>query len=72
MILLGVFVAQELFVLVFLALFILLLPLIALVDILRSRFEGNLQLIWVIIVIFFNVIGTILYFIIGRRQKIMT
>jgi hypothetical protein len=30
-----------------------------------------MQLIWVIVVIFFNIIGTILYFIIGRNQKIM-
>lgn len=71
MILLGVIGAEELLILLFLALIILLLPLIALVDIIRSKFEGNMQLIWVIVVVFLNVIGTILYFIIGRNQKIL-
>lgn len=67
----GPVAATELLIVLFVAVFIFLLPLIALVDIIRSRFEGNMQLIWVIIVVFFNVIGTILYFIIGRNQKIL-
>ena len=51
-------------------LFIILLPLIALIDILKSRFEGNNKLIWVIVVLFFNILGSILYFTIGRSQKL--
>ena len=43
---------------------------IALVDILKSKFEGNNKLIWVLVVLFFNLIGAILYFTIGRKQKI--
>ena len=53
-----------------LILFVILLPLIALIDIVKSKFEGNNKLIWVIIVIFTNILGTILYFAIGRTQKI--
>jgi len=53
-----------------LILFVLLLPLIALIDIVKNKFEGNNKLIWVIIVIFTNVLGAILYFAIGRTQKI--
>ncbi len=49
---------------------LILLPLIALIDILKSRFEGNSKLIWVIIVLFFNILGSIFYFAIGRRQKL--
>lgn len=71
MTLLGIIGLAELVVILFVGLFLLLLPLIAIVDIIRSKFEGNMQLIWVIIVVFFNVIGTILYFIIGRNQKII-
>ena len=70
MALLGIIGSAELVVILFVGLFLFLLPLIAIVDIIRSKFEGNMQLIWVIIVVFFNVIGTILYFIIGRNQKI--
>lgn len=46
------------------------LPIIALIDILRSEFKGNDKIIWVILVLFFNLIGTLLYFMIGAKQKI--
>ncbi len=45
------------------------LPLIALIDILRSKFEANNKLIWTLLVIFLNLLGVILYFSIGRKQK---
>ena len=44
--------------------------LIALVDILRNKFEDNNKIVWVLVVLFFNLIGAILYFIIGRKQRI--
>ena len=43
---------------------------IALVDILRSDFEGNEKLIWVLLVIFLPFLGSLLYFTIGRSRKI--
>lgn len=49
---------------------VMLVPLIALIDILRSNFEQNDKLIWVLVVIFLPLIGSILYFIIGRKKKI--
>ncbi|MBN2697917.1 MAG: PLDc N-terminal domain-containing protein [Bacteroidales bacterium] len=52
------------------AFFILFIPLIALVDILTSRFEGNDKLVWVLVVLFFPFIGALLYFAIGRQRKI--
>lgn len=70
MILLGMIGPQELIIVLIVGLFFFLLPLIAIIDIVRSKFEGNMQLIWVLIVIFFNIIGSILYFVIGRNQKI--
>ncbi len=48
----------------------LLLWIIALVDCLKSEFSGNDKVIWVIVILFFPVVGPILYFIIGRKQKI--
>lgn len=71
MILLGVIGIQELILVLIVAMGIFLLPLIALVDIVRNKFEGNMQLIWVLIVIFFNIIGSVLYYFIGRNQKIV-
>lgn len=57
-------------ILIFATIFGLILPLIALIDIIRSEFEGNNKLIWVLIVIFLSILGALLYFAIGRRQKI--
>lgn len=71
MTLLSIIGPIELIVILFVASFFFLFPLLALVDIVRSKFEGNMQLIWVIIVVFFNILGAALYFIIGRNQKIM-
>jgi heme/copper-type cytochrome/quinol oxidase subunit 4 len=43
---------------------------IALVDILRNKFEDNNKIVWVLVVLFLNLLGAILYFIIGRKQRI--
>jgi heme/copper-type cytochrome/quinol oxidase subunit 2 len=47
-----------------------LLPVIALIDILKSKFEGNDNIMLVLIVILVPVIGPILYFILGPSRKI--
>jgi len=44
---------------------------LALIDILRHRFGGNHEkLIWVLVVLFLPVLGSFLYFIIGRGHRI--
>jgi hypothetical protein len=43
--------------------------LVALVDILRHDFRENQKLVWLIVVLFVPIIGTILYFAIGRNQR---
>lgn len=70
MTLLGAIGGTEILVILIVLLFVLLLPILAIIDIMKSRFEGNIKLIWVIIVIFVNIIGAILYFTIGKNQKI--
>lgn len=51
--------------------FIGLLPLIALIDIIRNEFRGsNDKVIWVIIVLFIPFLGWLLYFLIGRNQRV--
>ncbi len=47
-----------------------LLPLFALIDILRNEFTGYNKIIWVIVVIFFPYLGSILYFILGNETKL--
>jgi len=42
----------------------------ALVDILKGKFEGNTKLIWILVILFLPILGPILYFLIGRKQKI--
>ena len=48
----------------------LLIPLIALIDILRNEFTGYNKIVWVLVIFFLNIFGAILYFLIGRKQKI--
>jgi hypothetical protein len=48
----------------------LIIPIIALVDVLRNEFTGNNKIIWVLVILLSWIIGAILYFFIGRNQKI--
>ncbi|MBZ9627411.1 PLD nuclease N-terminal domain-containing protein [Psychroflexus sp. CAK57W] len=49
---------------------VLIITLWALIDIARSEFSGNNKVVWVLIVLFTNFLGAVLYFFIGRKQKI--
>ena len=44
---------------------------IAFIDILKNDFEGSNKLIWLLAVIFVPVIGSIVYFVIGKKQRIV-
>lgn len=55
---------------VFLGLLIL-SPLVALVEVIRSNFRGEYdKLMWVIIIVFMNVLGAVLYVAVGRSQRV--
>ena len=43
----------------------------ALYDILSNNFKKNYKLIWILIVVMIPIIGAILYFMIGGKQKII-
>lgn len=46
-------------------------PIVAFIDILRSDFKnGGEKLVWLIVVIALGPIGALLYFIIGRKKKL--
>ena len=60
---------QVMLILIF-GIFGILLPIIALIDILRNEFTGSNKLIWVLVVLFFNIFGALLYFIFGRSPNI--
>jgi hypothetical protein len=42
----------------------------ALVDIARARNEGNWKLMWALISIFAGVIGIVIYYFVGRHERI--
>ena len=45
---------------------------IAFIDILKNEFEGYNKLIWLLAVLFAPLIGSIAYFIIGKKQRILS
>ena len=51
--------------------FCLILPFVALVDIATSNFkDGVTKLLWVVVVIFAPPIGSVIYFLVGKQQKV--
>ena len=62
--------SEWIFILIGLSLFVL-VPLIALVDIIKNDFRGsNDKVVWVLLVLFVPVVGSVLYFLIGRTQRV--
>ena len=61
--------AQELILIVFVfAPFIVFIT--SLIDILKNDFKGNDKIIWVLVVMFIPIIGSLLYLIIGRKKRL--
>lgn len=61
---------QELLVILLFVGVFFLLPIFALVNVIRSDFRGqNDKLIWVIVIPFLNIIRALLYLIVGRKQR---
>ncbi len=52
------------------SLFALILPIICLVSILKNDFKNNDKLIWIIVVIFLPILGSITYLFIGRKKRL--
>lgn len=57
-------------ILIFFFILPIILWIVALIDIVKSNFDGNNKLTWVIIVVFLPVLGALLYLLVGRNQKI--
>ena len=41
-----------------------------LIDVLKSEFKGSGKIIWLLVVFFLAILGSILYIAIGRKQRI--
>ena len=59
---------QWIIILVAIPLFI--LPVIALIDVLKNNFLNDNKVVWVLVILLLPLIGSILYFIIGTKQKV--
>ena len=66
----SILVAIWSFALFFLIIVSIILPIIALINILKNDFSRNDKLIWVLIVLLLPFVGAILYFILGSKSKI--
>jgi hypothetical protein len=58
------------FVILLFVFFIILLPVMALISVLMNEFKGNDKIMWVLIIIFLPFLGSLLYFMIGRGNRI--
>ncbi|MFJ7825736.1 PLDc N-terminal domain-containing protein [Psychrobacillus sp. NPDC096623] len=47
----------------------LLLVIVAVIDLVRVKYTNGPKWMWAIIIIFINIIGPIIYFIVGRRNE---
>ncbi|GIN40407.1 MULTISPECIES: PLDc N-terminal domain-containing protein [Heyndrickxia] len=46
-----------------------LLVIIAVIDLIRNKQPNGPKWMWVLIILFINIVGPIIYFIVGRRQN---
>lgn len=62
---------QEIIILmVFVIPFLFILPLIALMLVVTNQFEGNDKLMWVLIILFLPILGSLLYFVFGHSKRL--
>ena len=47
----------------------LLLIIVAVIDLLRVKYTNGPKCMWALIIIFFSIIGPVIYFIVGRRNE---
>jgi hypothetical protein len=48
----------------------LILPVIALISILKNNFKNNDKIVWVLVTLFLPFVGSMLYFVIGRPKRL--
>lgn len=51
-------------------LFFALLPIVAIIDIVKHDFKNNDKLIWVLVTLLLPFLGPLLYFVIGRKSRL--
>ncbi len=60
----------QIFLILIILILLVLQTIMALIDIIKSEFNGKNKIIWLCIVLFTNFFGAVLYFLIGVEQKI--
>jgi len=70
MVILGVIGPWQVILILLLMVFYIIPWILALVDIATHEFEGQNKIVWVLIVALTGLIGALIYFIVGTRQKL--
>lgn len=65
----GIGIFSVLMIILFGMLLLILFPIFAIVDLIRSRIRDNDKVVWIIIIIIIPILGSILYFAIGKSQR---
>ncbi len=61
---------EEILLIILIGIFIVLIPVIALIDVLTSKFPGINKIIWILVILFFPFFGAIIYYFVGRKHKV--
>ena len=64
----SIFAGLSLLMILLLIGFLLLLPIIAIVDLVRIELDSSQKLLWILIILFLPILGSILYFLMGRNR----
>ena len=66
-------IVMEVMALVFVLVFVLAILVVmiwTIVDIARAEFPDNMKLVWILVVLLGGIIGMVVYFVVGRKQKL--
>ncbi len=70
MILLGLIGPFQITLILFILGFVVIIPLLALISVLKNKFVGNDKIMWILLIIFLPFLGSLLYFLIGRKKSL--
>ena len=64
------FFGLSIFTVIVIALFVMVLPIACIIHIVTNQFHGNDKIVWILVVLLFPFLGSVLYLLVGRKKAI--